>query len=174
MKPRVLWVEDSARLELNNLLGPVLLCGRYEFSLAEDLTKAVRLLELEQFEALIVDIRLPPGTDPAWCGHYRRAGSDKVAAQLGLTMLYWLLGRRPGYYPTRPPNWVSAERIGVFSVEERCEVARSLDELGIRTYARKGIDVPDTVLLRLIEEVLGQSGNGSRAAAGRAAGGHPA
>ena len=44
MKKKVLWVEDSARLELRNLLGPVFISGDYDLNLAEDATDAIRKL----------------------------------------------------------------------------------------------------------------------------------
>ena len=83
MKPKALWIEDSARLELANLCGPVFFHGRCDLSLAEDATTAANLLLAEPYQAVIVDIRLPPGTDARWRDHYSRTGSDKVSAQLG-------------------------------------------------------------------------------------------
>jgi len=63
MKTKVLWVEDSARLELRNLTGPIYISGEYDMNLAEDATTAVRYLLTKEYDAVILDMRLPPGID---------------------------------------------------------------------------------------------------------------
>jgi len=156
MKPKVLWVEDSARLELANLCGPVFFKGTCDLTLAEDVTTAVNLILAERFDAMILDVRLPPGSDVLWRKHYRRTGSNKVNAQLGIKLLYWLLGRDTSIYPEPPPSWVRAERIGVFTVETRHEIAPYLEELDVRISQEKNADLPDTVLDELIERLLKQ------------------
>src|SRR5574341_1077052 len=97
-KPRVLWVEDSARFELASFMGPIYASRKYELTLAEDATSAVRYLQTIKFDAIIMDIRLPPGKDHYWRELYGRAGSDKMTAQLGLEVLFWLLN------PNHPRN----------------------------------------------------------------------
>jgi hypothetical protein len=154
MKPRALWIEDSARLELANLCGPVFFNGTCDLTLAEDVTTAVNLLRADRFDAVLVDIRLPPGSDPHWREHYRRTGSDKVNAQLGLKLLRWLLGVDAAIYPRKPPTWVVPSRIGVFTVETRHEIRPYLDQLGIGVYQEKNADLPDTILEELIARVL--------------------
>jgi len=156
MKPKVLWVEDSARLELANLCGPVFFKGTCDLTLAEDVTTAVNLILAERFDAMILDVRLPPGMDLRWRKHYRRTGSNKVNAQLGLKLLYWLLGRDQEIYPAKPPGWVRPERIGVFTVETRHEIAPYLDELRVTVSQEKNADLADTVLDELIERLLKQ------------------
>ncbi len=156
MKPRVLWVEDSARLELRNLTGPIYFSGKYDFSLAEDITTAIHMLRVEVFDAIIVDIRLPPGIDPKWNAFYRNAGADKVQAQLGMRLLYWLLGS-DRTYPAPPPDWITPRHIAVFTVESRQEIQKDLDNLRIATFEQKVAGLPDTILLRLIEQLLTQS-----------------
>lgn len=158
MKPRVLWIEDGARLELASLCGPIYFSGKYEFTLAEDVTTAVNFLRAKEFQAVIVDIRLPPGIDPTWHKLYQLAGSDKVQAQLGLKLLEWLLSKNKLPYdsPTRT-SWVDPTRIGVFTVESEREIKQHLEDLGIRIFKQKEAGLPDTILLQLIEEVLAQS-----------------
>src|SRR5438093_7278414 len=116
MKPRVLWIEDSARLELTNLTGPIYFAGKYDFNMAEDVTTAVTLLLSEEFDVIIVDIRLPPGVDPQWSKLYKRMGADKIQAQLGLKLLYWLLNQDSSIYKAPPPAWIKPPPIGVGTV----------------------------------------------------------
>jgi hypothetical protein len=153
-RPRALWIEDGARSELSHLTGPVLYDGRIELVLAEDLTTAVEYVREEEFDTLIVDVRLPPGDDPYWKQLHRRAGRDKVHAELGLQLLRWLLGA--GDFSDLPPapGWVSAKRIGVFSVESEHEILHSVSELGIGVIQQKRADLPDTILRDLIERLL--------------------
>ncbi len=156
-KPCVLWIEDSARFELRNLVGPLLFSGKFEFSLAEDVTTAVQLLRAKEFAGIIVDIRLPPGMDPAWRRLYQQSGSDRLHAQLGIKLLYWLLARDITIHPEPPPNWVRPHNIGIFTVESKGELETHLTELGITVFRQKSAGLRDTTLLELIDEILAQA-----------------
>ena len=157
MKPRVLWIEDSARLELTNLTGPIYFAGKYDFNMAEDVTTAVTLLLSEEFDVIIVDIRLPPGIDPQWSKLYKRMGADKIQAQLGLKLLYWLLSQDRSIYRASPPAWIKPPQIGIFTVESSQEIQKNLDELRVTTFQQKVAGLPDTILLDLIEDLLRQN-----------------
>ncbi len=154
-KPRILWVEDSARFELANLLGPIYASNKYELVLAEDATTAARYLQTVPFDAVIMDIRIPPGRDRQWSQKYERAGSDKASAQLGLALLFWLFHSNG----KQPPEWARPEKFAVFSVEEKYEIGPSLEKLGILICEEKRPGLRDTVLLDLIHTVL-QYSNG--------------
>jgi hypothetical protein len=156
-KPRVLWIEDSARFELRNLVGPLFFSGKYDFNLAEDVTTAVHFLRANQYDALIVDVRLPPGIDNTWRKLYQQTGFDKVHAQLGLKLLHWLLARDASINPEPPPDWIKPHKVGVFTVESKQEIQKHLDELGISVFKQKSAGLSDTVLLDLIDELLAQS-----------------
>lgn len=156
-KPRVLWIEDSARFELRNLVGPLFFSGKYDFSLAEDVTTAVHFLRANEYDVLIVDVRLPPGIDDVWRKLYQQTGFDKVHAQLGLKLLRWLLARDESINPEPPPEWVKPHKVGVFTVESKQEIQKHLDELGIAVFQQKSAGLPDTVLLDLIDELLAQT-----------------
>lgn len=159
-RPRALWIEDGARSELSHLSGPVLYDGRIELVLAEDLTTAVEYILEEEFDAVVVDVRLPPGDDPHWKELHRRAGRDKVHAELGLQLLRWLLAKVPatdGELP-KPPTWMSPQRVAVFSVDCRTEILDLLDDLGIEVVQQKRADLPDTILRELIDRLLEHRG----------------
>ncbi len=156
-KPCVLWIEDSARFELRNLVGPLLFSGKFEFSLAEDVTTAVQLLRAKEYAGIIVDIRLPPGVDPAWRQLYQQSGSDRLHAQLGIKLLYWLLAKDDTIHPAPPPKWVKPHNIGIFTVESRGEIESHLNELGITVFKQKSAGLRDTTLLELIDEILAQA-----------------
>jgi hypothetical protein len=156
-KPCVLWIEDNARFELRNLVGPLLFSGKFEFSLAEDITTAVNFLRVKEFAGVIVDIRLPPGIDPAWRKLYQQSGSDRTHAQLGMKLLYWLLDKDRSVHPESPPRWIKPQNIGVFTVESKGEIQKHLDELGITIFKQKSAGLRDTTLLELIDQILEQA-----------------
>lgn len=163
-KPRILWVEDSAKFELANLLGPIYASNKYELTLAEDATTAVRYLQTVQFDGIIMDVRIPPGRDKYWSQKYERAGADKATAQLGLALLDWLFishtsGQSNGNGKFQPPTWVRPEQIAVFSVESASEIGEDLRKLGICNFMEKRPGLLDTVLLDLIQKVLGAKTN---------------
>jgi CheY-like chemotaxis protein len=156
-KPSVLWIEDSARFELRNLVGQLFFGGKYDFNLAEDVTSAIDLLRAKEYDAVIVDIRLPPGIDPEWRKLYQATGFDRVHAQLGLKLLRWLLTRDNSIHPTAPPEWIKPEQVAVFTVESKGEIQTHLDDLGITVFRQKSAGLRDTVLLELIDELLARA-----------------
>lgn len=157
IKPRVLWIEDSARFELKNLVGPLFFSGKYDFSLAEDVTTAMQLLRVKEYDAVIVDIRLPPGIDTNWQKHYRQSNADKVHAQLGLKLLRWLLAKDRNIHPDDPPAWIAPHKVAVFTVESPQEISSHLKELEIQVYQQKTTGASDMILLELIDKLLAQS-----------------
>lgn len=159
MKPKVLWIEDSARFELNNLTGPIYFYGKYDFQQAENITSAIEFLKVKEYDALIVDIRLPPGNDPYWRKLYRIAEPGGGGEKLGIKFLYWLLARGSSY-SLQPPSWASPDRIAVFTVESMSEVRSTLDDLGITHFKQKTTGLADTTLLDLIKEVLARQPKG--------------
>lgn len=164
-KKRVLWVEDSARFELASVLGPIFASHRYDLTLAENATTAAEYLRRRQFDAIIVDIRLPPGTHRYWRGIYKEAGSDRTNAKLGLELLSWLLAggsqdgnseRADDSVPARPAWQIEPDHIGVFSVENRGEIGGDLQALGVSVQHEKRPGLPDTILLDIVTEILGE------------------
>lgn len=154
MRPRVLWIEDSARLELRNLAAPVYSSGRFDFNLAEDVTSAVNLLKVTTFDAVLVDVRLPPGLDPYWKKLYQHAGADKVNAQLGIKLLHWLIAGDRQIHPDVPPNGFNKNRLGIFTVESRDVIQEELDILGITVFFQKTTSLPDAILIKIFDSLM--------------------
>ncbi len=156
-KPCVLWIEDSARFELRNLVGPLLFSGKFEFDLAEDITTAMHFMRAKQYAGVIVDVRLPPGIDPTWRKLYQQSGSDRIHAQLGIKLLYWLLAKDNTVHPEPPPPWIKPQNLAIFTVESQVEIQKHLDELGITVFKQKYAGLRDTTLLELIDQILIQA-----------------
>lgn len=163
-KRKILWVEDSARFELPHLLGPINASRRYDLTLAEDATVAAEYLRRRRFEAIVVDVRLPPGDHRYWRDIFQNAGSDRTNAKLGLALLAWLFGAPSPIPPSRQnsipprPTWpMQPQQVCVFSVENRLEIGPTLEQIGVTCMHEKRPGLPDTILLEIVSEVLAQS-----------------
>ena len=153
-KQKVLWIEDGARADFQNMLGPVYVHGEYDLVVALDATTGIAHLRRTEFDVVIVDIRIPPGEDRNWRDLYKRGHSDNANARLGLDILYGLLiphaarMRLDGI-----PRWITAERFAVFTVESKTQVHLDLERLNIRIYRQKTTETTNRALLEIIEEV---------------------
>ena len=155
MKTKVLWVEDSARLELRNLTGPVYISGEYDMNLAEDATTAVRYLRTKEYDAVILDMRLPPGIDDYWVNIYQERGEDKADARLGLELAKWLFnGNSAAFFP--PPAWIKPYHVGVFTVENDTALHTRLESLDIKVFQHKVAGLADSILINIINRIKAQ------------------
>lgn len=162
---KVLWIEDSALGDLAYLTAPLYMDGGYELVVAETVSEALSFLELGEFDAVIVDIRLFPGHRSEWREAFTALGANKIEAKLGLQLLYAILEPRAGAPVTvqeemrnKIREWLGSNRIGVLTVETWEELENDFKALNISesVHRRKTTDVPDTVLLDLVEAVLAQ------------------
>jgi CheY-like chemotaxis protein len=154
MKSRILWVEDNAFNDLVNMAGPILTSGNYDLTIALDASEGLRHLTNREFDAVIVDIRLPPGRDEEFISIYNKAGQEKASSRLGL----WLLRRvlQPADKQSIP-SWIKPEKFGIFTVESRVEVEQELESLKIGVYLQKTEWTPRTALLYIIEKIMSRS-----------------
>jgi hypothetical protein len=170
VKIKVLWVEDSARLELRKLTGPIYISGNYDMNLAEDATSAVRYLQSKVYDAVVLDMRLPPGIDDYWINIYRDRGEDKADARLGLELAGWMFNGRSANAPFSPPGWLTPYHVGVFTVENDNSVHSKLNELGIRVFQHKTAGLADTILIDIIKRIVEQGAGLVRAGKGESDG----
>jgi hypothetical protein len=161
-KSDVLWVEDAARNDLADFTAPVIIDGAYNLIIAEDVSSGITRLLQQPFAAIIVDIRLPPGTDREWIDLYEKQnnnGRKSVPSRLGLDFLYTILGHPKARITLsdRRPKWITPQKIGVLSIESRVELEHDLAELQITIFQQKKADTPETVLLEMIKRVTAQA-----------------
>lgn len=155
MKTRFLWIEDGATADLRHLLAPIYVDGSYDPVIALDVSEGIRRLRAVEFEAVIVDIRIPPGDHPEWINLYNQLGKNKVRARLGLKLLTSLF--RPEEDDVKisgVPVWVKPERFGVLTVESKNEVEESLSGLGITVYKQKTAETPKTILVEMLQALV--------------------
>lgn len=158
MKHRILWIEDGALIEVSIFAGPVFTTARYDLELARDVSDALNKITDTEYDAVIVDIRIPPGITPEWGKLYSQSKYDKIDARLGMQLLFSLLKSKKAAIELKDiPSWISSEKFGVFTVESKGEVKNELEELGINFFRQKKTNIPTTTLLELIEEIINHS-----------------
>lgn len=157
MKYKVLWIEDGAFVEVSSFTGPVFAQVIYDLDVVVNVSDALKQIrEDNPYDAVIVDIRIPPGFDVEWENFYRQTGGNKINARLGIQLLYSLLKPvKASIQLKNIPSWVSSKKFGVFSVESKEDVQNDLNELGIKSYKKKKPGLSNNTLLELIEEVIG-------------------
>jgi CheY-like chemotaxis protein len=153
IRKKVLWIEDDAFNELGMLATPVHLTGEFELDYALSATEAIDRLQGGDYDAIVVDVRIPPGDDKRWIDIYYNAGASNKAARLGV----WLLQDILGHERVRS-NGLSAaardrQRYGVLSMDAE-DVRAELEPIGVTRY-RKKTEGPG-VLLTIIRDILKQ------------------
>lgn len=159
MKHKVLWIEDGAFAELSQMSAPLYVSGKYDLTIAIDATEGLQHLQRKdkRFETIIVDIRLPPGTDPTFVQLYYDRGESKVAARLGLSLLNRVLNNWeeigiPEYHR-------KTEKFGIFTVEGHKELEGDLKRLKLeRIKVYQKTEMNSKYMLRdIIEEIRGNN-----------------
>lgn len=156
---KVLWIEDLATTDLSEVAAPVFTSMKYDLRIAENTTDALTKLQGEEFDAVIVDIRLPPGRDSRWANMYKGIRKDKSSGYLGLHLVMSLLksdDAKVKLNKDEVPGWITPLHFGFLTVEPWEIHKEQLELLGIdrKIYIEKGRSIPRQVLLNLIEKVL--------------------
>ncbi len=154
MKHKVLWIEDGAHGDLPDLIAPVNVEGSYDLTIAFNATQAIEFILENEYAAVIVDIRLPPGDDQRWIDIYNSPDTNKNAERLGLLILRSLLRPDLSEVKISKQEWFTENVIGVLTVENQDEVQGDLDELQIKVYCQKNKRPSPDTLLRLIRTVM--------------------
>lgn len=158
MKTRILWIEDDALVDLRNLTGPIYISGKYDLVLAFDATEGMRYLMDEEFQVVIVDIRIPPGNNPQWIKIYNDFDKYKVKARLGIHLLQAILKFPNAKYKMESeiPLWINPTKFGVFSVENLADVVNELRQLNINIFEQKTATSNHKILLEIVEKILNE------------------
>jgi len=148
------------------MAAPVYMDGKYDLFIAEDASSGMAYLLKDTFDAIIVDIRIPPGMDKDWINLHKKSGADKVSARLGLDFLYTILGDQDAEINLGDsrPRWITPTKIGVLTVESQLELDQHLKRLQITVYQQKRAETPEEILLELIQKILAQTNNDGRGA----------
>jgi len=156
-RARVLWVEDSAHFENTMLAAPVILSDQFELVVALDATDGIRHLRRSVFDAVVVDIRLPPGDDQWWVNFYMDLFKKNRPPRLGLKLLeIVLIGDKNFENANFAAVLRDPRRYGVLSVENRSDLMADLQRLRVGVYRDKGAGDDPEVLLQTINDILTQ------------------
>jgi hypothetical protein len=160
MRTKVLWIEDSAFDETAILATPVHLSGEFELDVALSATQAVNKLRASRYDAVVVDIRIPPGEDKRWIKIYYGSNKD---ARLGLMLLRTVLRKggvdwEPDFVEKVSEQISDPRRYGVLSVENKAEIGPDLAELQVVHHKDKATNEPE-VLLALFREIIAHLDN---------------
>lgn len=152
---KILWIEDEATADMRNLAGPLYGSGQYDLVVAFNASEGERQMMKSEFDAVVVDIRIPPGSDQNWIELYSQSGQNKSMARLGLQLLYSLLKpKQDGVKLDNIPAWITPDRFGLLTVETRREVEEDLKNLHIQVYRQKTEQLPFNTLVEVIEQIL--------------------
>ena len=157
MKHKVLWVEDGAFAEMQKMSAPIYVSGKYDLVIAIDATEGLQQLrqKAKQFETIIVDIRLPPGTDLEFQKIYKDRNESRTASKLGLALLRRVL--KEGEKNEIPEHHQEPQKFGIFTVEGYTELQAELRRLGVRVYHQKTELFERSKLRDIIEEIRTQN-----------------
>lgn len=150
MKRKILWVEDGAFSELSHLAAALYVTGDYNLVIAENASEGFRHLMDKEFDAVIMDIRLPPGSDPYFLELYFSNRESKIASRLGMAVIERALKSSA----EKARAWIRPERFGVYTVESGGEVAEELGALGVEIFYQKTTKTSRDFLIHIIEEIV--------------------
>ncbi|GEM_PF-551209 len=158
---KILWIEDDALFDLNSLAAAVHTSLKYKLVIARNVTEAVDHILRSEYDVVIVDMRLPPGTDDRWATLFLNARAEvekNFGNKLGLQLLYTLLGPEQDRVIKLPvPSWVNPNRFAVFTVEEYTTLERHLTKLGVQFHVKKKAGLSRRTLRDLIDQVIDQN-----------------
>lgn len=156
MKKKVLWIEDAGDTDLSELGGYLSSIGKYDLTIAIDVADGLKCLKATTFDVVVVDIRVLPGDSKSWQDLYYDLGGVPSEAKLGRHLLYSICGHPEARIHLGPerPDWISADGIAVFTVENNLQA--DMSALGIGTYFIKTASHADgeKMLVKVVESVL--------------------
>ena len=160
-KKYVLWIEDDATYNLQYIASPIVMNPKYDLTLAVTVSEAINFLERREYDAIIFDLRLPPGRQKDCIKLYKELAKSQEPSRLGLHLLLNLFGMpvNAKYRLSMPdfPFDFSVDKIGILSVDDWDDVAELLRGIGICEpiqYKRKRAGMPSNTLLNLVETVV--------------------
>lgn len=160
MRKKVLWIEDDSFNELPMFATAVHLTGEYDLDYAVDATEAIDKLCEKEYDAVVVDVRLPPGDDPRWIHIFYRLGSSNKAARLGVRLLQNVLGKEKEWIEGLKGAARDWKRYGVLSMDSWDDIRKDLAPCNVTLYRDKGSGENPSVLLQIIREILAQQNGG--------------
>ena len=159
-KKEVLWIEDDATYNLQYVASPVIMNPRLDLTLAATVTEAIHQLSRKQFDAVVFDLRMPPGEYDDWITMKQYLNRTGMPPRLGLHLLLNLFDCAPDDKLRVPipsdsfrPN---INRVGILSVDSLDDVGDMLQCTRFHTnnYRQKRAGMSSRILLNLITQLV--------------------
>lgn len=159
-KKYVLWIEDDAAYNLQRLAIPVVMHLDYDLTLAVTISEAIHFLQRQAYDAIIVDLRMPPGKERPWIELDQRLARSRKPPRLGLHLLLNLFKRpQPDCKIDLPSNIHEhgIRQFGILSVDPITVVESELKSINFEPegnrYKQKTAGMPSDTLLQLIYSI---------------------
>jgi hypothetical protein len=150
---KVLWIEDAGLSDFDRQASYVIFKNKYDLKVALNATQGLTNILQEYFDAIIIDIRIPPGTGAEWIDIYNKSGANEIRAKLGLHLLNTILDVPAAKIKlANIPLWVNSKIIGVLTIEPN--LYDDMNSLGINNYIVKPAEPPDNMLHDIIDRVI--------------------
>lgn len=141
---KILWVEDEAKDQLMELLGPAWQAG-YFVDIAEDMVTALKKIKKREYDAYIFDLVIKKGEIPD-------VSAEKSADILyGLELIKEIFGKDSTVH-------IDPSKCAVFSVVGNEDVHREVKEYGIINIIVKR-EMNRTMLKEIIELIIEDGGD---------------
>ncbi len=154
MKKRVLWIDDTEDSMMDPLATTVIINRNYELTISPDASDAQRLLCSEEYDAIIVDLRIPPGDDKEWISLFLKFRRGKLAGELGLELISSFVNPEKSLIKQKViPAWISPHKFGIFTVISKSDIENEVNRLGVRVYFQKTAHCPRDLIIKITEAI---------------------
>ncbi len=163
MKPKkyILWIEDDAAFNLQRLAVPVVMDLNFDLTLAVTISEAIHFLQRQKFDAVIIDLRMPPGRDRDWIKLYQQLASSGHPPRLGLHLLLNLFNKPTAGYTVKLPSSIITKNgkisnFGILSIDHKSEVAKELNLIEFKDghYEQKSAGMDTNTLLTIVKKIV--------------------
>jgi hypothetical protein len=161
MSKIVLWIDDQATISGSKFFGPIAMTGKIQLVPVLNASEALNLILTKQYDAIIVDVRIPPGDHQGFHEYHIKKGCANQESRLGIQLLYMVfnptdnpLDIEPNMQLEHYPDWLKPEMVGLFTCETDNILKSDIEKLRIKHYRFKSATSGKTLLLELIEEIL--------------------
>lgn len=157
VKQYVLWIEDDAAYNLQRLAIPVVMHHDYDLTLAVTISEAIHFLQRRTYDAIIVDLRMPPGRVSDWIKLDQHLAHAGEAPHLGLHLLLNLFKQpAPNCRIDLPVGHeYSIQIFGILSIDPMMAVQSQLQNINFNEehYKQKTAGMDSNILLQLIQTI---------------------
>lgn len=122
---KILWIEDETDNGMIDFRVWLEDNDEFELTIARNATQGLQYLRKEVFNAIVVDIRIFPGSDPFFNKvYYQRNKNGKAYEKLGIALIAKIFDENSDILGDNK----IAKKVGVFSIEPQSDFKSLLEE----------------------------------------------